>query len=384
MKFVIDKNIPLAEEAFSMLADIVKLNTTDITAGSVHDADVLIVRSETKVARSLLHGSKVRFVGTATIGTDHIDVDYLKAEGITFASAPGCNSNSVKEYIVAGLLHCAKNNQFSLKGKTIGVVGVGNVGSKVVQAANALGMTVLQNDPPRARKEQNTQFVPLDALMDVDILTIHTPLTKTGNDPTYHLFDAQRLKKLNEGIIFINSSRGAVVDTPALISVIQERRLSSTIIDVWENEPGIDTTLLPIVTLGTPHIAGYSFEGKINGTTMIRDAVCRYLGLDSSWNPWQYVESPAISKIDVPRSLNSLEEVLCYIVHQCYDISVDDVALKRLSSLPSDEQGIYFRGLRAGYRIRREFSNVAVHLHNEHSQFQDNIVALGFNCNAKQ
>lgn len=380
MKFVVDKNIPLAEEAFNALGDVVRLGTADITADSVRNADILIVRSETKVNQSLLQGSSVRFIGTATIGTDHIDTDYLKSSGIDFASAPGCNSNSVKEYIVAALLHLAQEKKFSLKGKSIGVVGVGNVGSKVIDAATALGMSVLQNDPPRARKEGNAHFHSLDELMDADIITLHTPLTKIGDDLTYHLFDAQQINKIKKGAIVINSSRGAVVDTPALKKAIQDRQLSTAILDVWENEPTIDTTLLPLITLGTPHIAGYSLEGKINGTTMIRTAVCKHLGIDPSWDHLQHIPKPAVTTVHAPDNLNSADEVLSYVVRQCYDIVYDNEILQRMIAMPTNEQGIYFRGLRSGYRVRREFSNVTVQLGKSHAKYQFIITALGFKC----
>ncbi len=380
MKFVVDKNIPLVEKAFGSLGEVRLVETGEFTPEVVRDADVLVVRSETKVNQTLLEGSRVKFVGTATIGTDHIDLDYLISKGIAFASAPGCNSNSVKEYIVAGLLHLSSIKGFSLKGKTIGVVGVGNVGSKVVKVAEALGMTVLQNDPPRARIEGSSIFVPLDELMSADIITLHVPLTKLGEDATYHLFDEKRIAKIKSGTVFINTSRGAVVETAALKKAIRDKRIASTVIDVWENEPKIDTELLSAVTIGTPHIAGYSLEGKTNAIRMVREAFCDHFQIESSWDPTEELGVPEITNITVPEDILQTEEILHRIVNQCYNIAYDDEKLSGMLTLPSMYRAEYFKKLRTGYRTRREFTNVTVHLPTQHESLQEIISKLGFKC----
>ncbi len=378
MKIVVDKNIPLVEKAFCSLGDITTVETGEFSSEVVHDADVLIVRSETKVNQSLLYGSRVKFVGTATIGTDHIDLDYLTSKGIAFASAPGCNSNSVKEYIVAALLQLSLTKGFSLKGKTIGIVGVGNVGTKIVTVAKALGMTVLQNDPPRARAEGTSFFVPLDELLSADIITLHVPLTKSGEDATYHLFDEKQFSKMKSGTIFINTSRGAVVETTALKKVISEKRITSTVIDVWENEPAIDTDLLSVVTIGTPHIAGYSLEGKTNAVCMVREAYCNYFKISSLWDPNKEMSTPEITHITVPDKILSIEEILHLIVSRCYNIAYDDEKLTGMLTLPNMYRAEYFKKLRTGYYTRREFTNVTVHLPTRHESLKEIITTLGF------
>lgn len=368
------------EKAFGSLGDVIAVETGEFTSEAVHDADVLIVRSETKVNQSLLESRRVKFVGTATIGTDHIDLDYLISKGIAFASAPGCNSNSVKEYIVAALLHLSSTKGFSLKGKTIGVVGVGNVGSKVVKVAEALGMTVLQNDPPRARIEGSSIFVPLDELMSADIITLHVPLTKLGEDATYHLFDEKRISRIRSETIFINTSRGAVVETASLKKAIRDKRIASTIIDVWENESKIDTELLSAVTIGTPHIAGYSLEGKTNAVRMVREAFCDHFQIESSWDPKAELGMPDITDIKVPEDILQKEEILHRIVNQCYNIAYDDEKLSGMLTLPGMYRAEYFKKLRTNYQTRREFTNVTVHLPTQHESLKEIITALGFKC----
>jgi erythronate-4-phosphate dehydrogenase len=381
LKFVVDQRIPLAHEAFDSFGEVTAVPMNEITAEQVRDADVLIIRSEIKVNRSLLDRSRVKFVGTTTIGTDHLDTDYLRTAGIAFASAPGCNSNSVKEYVVAALLYLSVEKGIPLGGKSIGIVGVGNVGSKVATVARALGMTVRENDPPLARSTGDPRFVTLDELMDCDIVTLHVPLTQTGSDPTFHLFDQRRIGLMKRGAILINTARGAVVETGALRRAITTHHLSHTIIDVWENEPRIDTDLLPLVTLGTPHIAGYSWEGKFNGVRMIRDAVVRHFGFSSSlWNPLRRLNVPGVPMLRVPPSVASVNETLQEVVRQCYDITLDDGNIRRMLTMPTVDQPAYFAQLRSNYRVRREWSNVTVHVPHDRAEFTNGLTQLGFHA----
>ncbi|HTY58756.1 MAG TPA: 4-phosphoerythronate dehydrogenase, partial [Bacteroidota bacterium] len=273
MNIAVDRNIPLAGSAFAGLGNVTLLETTAVTPANVRDAGALVIRSETRVGPGLLEGSAVRFVGSATIGTDHIDIPYLASKGIAFANAPGSNANSVKEYVLAALLTLARRGGFGLRGKTLGIVGVGNVGSRVSGMARSLGMTVFENDPPRARKEGGGAFLPLDALMEADIVTLHVPLTRTGSDPTYHLFDAGRIGRMKPGSILLNTSRGAVVETAPLSRALRDGHIAAAVIDVWEGEPLIDTGLLGLAALGTPHIAGYSIDGKVKAAGMVRAAL---------------------------------------------------------------------------------------------------------------
>ncbi len=378
MKFIVDRNLPLVTTAFGALGEVKALDTAFLTNASVRNADVLIVRSETTVDRALLEGSRVKFVGTATIGTDHVDLAYLSSKSIAFASASGCNANSVKEYIVSALLFLSSQGEFALKGKSIGVVGVGNVGSKVVQAAETLGMRVLQNDPPLARQTGDRRFVPLDELMEADIITLHVPLTRSGPDATHHLFGKARFGRLRPGAIFINTSRGAVVESQSLREAVINKQLRCTVLDVWENEPNIDAELLNMVTLGTPHIAGYSMEGKTNAVRMVRESVCQHFGISSSWDPAEELGDLPAPEINVTGGSASTESVLHQIVSRCYDIRIDDANLRRTVLHNTGDRGEWFRKLRSTYRVRREFSNSTVRLSRQYEFLADTIVRLGF------
>jgi erythronate-4-phosphate dehydrogenase len=359
MKIVADPNIPYIHEAFAPLGDITLIPGRQINAAGVRDADLLLVRSVTPVNAALLDGSRVQFVATATIGFDHIDRHYLERRGISFATAAGSNANSVAEYIVAAMLELGHRQGWRLRDKTLGVVGVGNVGRKVVGYAEALGMRVLQNDPPRQRAENLVSFVPLDRILaEADIITLHVPLTKTGPDATRHLFSPQR------GLI-INSSRGAVLDNKKLLAA----HLAGLVLDVWEGEPNLLPGLLEKVDIGTPHIAGYSFDGKVNGTRMIYEAACRHLGVNPTWQP--VLPVPPVPRIEADVTGMDDEDALRKIIHQVYDITADDAALRRVGSAGFDK-------LRAEYPVRREFSNTSLHLAGCGQSLETKLRALGF------
>ena len=268
MKITVDENIAYGKEAFSQFGDVGLLHGRKISPDSVKDSDALIVRSITKVDKSLLEGSKVKFVGTATIGKDHIDLEYLKENNITFADAAGCNAHAVKEYIFTALSDVLTKKSLKFNNLSIGIIGAGNVGSKVAYCADTLGMETIINDPPLKRKTGNKIYKELDEALRADIVTLHVPLNKEGIDKTVHLLDYERLNGLKDNCILINSSRGSVVDNDALEKIIEKKNFT-VILDVWENEPGLKPGLLKKVYIGTPHIAGYSYEGKVNGTTMI-------------------------------------------------------------------------------------------------------------------
>ena len=320
-KIVVNKHTPSVVEAFSHLGEVVALETLAVTRETVRDADILVVRSETKVNERLLEGSSVRFVGTVTIGTDHVDERYLASKGITFVSAPGSNSNSVKEYIAAALCVWSRRNSTPLIGKTIGIVGVGNVGSKVAIAARALGLNVVLNDPPLGRITGDSNYRPLDELMDGDFITIHVPLTKSGNDATFHLFDDARISKMKRGVVLINTSRGKVVETNALIDALSSHHLSASILDVWEGEPVLNTELLSRVLVGTPHIAGYSLDGKLNACRMVYEAVCRFLGVQPAWKIDASLP-PDTARITVPSGMTETNEIVRSVIGQAYDIEL--------------------------------------------------------------
>jgi erythronate-4-phosphate dehydrogenase len=378
LHIVVDRNTPFVVDAFAHLARVTALRTLEITNDAVRDADVLIVRSETKVDRSLLDRSRVRFVGTVTIGIDHVDVEYLREQNIGFACAPGSNANSVAEYMAAALLKLAEHTGNSLKGKTLGVVGVGNVGSKVVRVAETLGMQVLQNDPPLARSTGEKRFVQLDELMDADFVTLHVPLTKTGPDATYHFFDETQIGKMKRGSVLINTARGAVVDTTALKQALEGGRLSAAIVDVWENEPAIDVELLSWVLLGTAHIAGYSLDGKVNALRMVYKAVCERFRLQDGWSVDHQLPEIQGKRIAWEDVHVSGEDLLRRVIRQVYDIELDDRLLRGLSSIANEKRADCFRQLRAEYRIRREFFNTEVELPGGFEHEAKTLASLGF------
>lgn len=377
LNIVVNRNTPLAVEVFSRLGNVTALDTTDVTKQSVRNADILIVRSETKVDGNLLGGSAVRFVGTVTIGTDHIDLEYLASREIQFASAPGSNSNSVAEYLAAALLVWSQRARQTLRGKTIGVVGVGNVGSKVARVARSLGMNVVLNDPPLQRKEGSDAYRPMDELMGADFISLHVPLTRSGPDATFHLFDEHRIRKMKPGAVLINTSRGSVVASSAVSGALSSKHLSTAILDVWEVEPVIDMALLNQVMLGTPHIAGYSLDGKVNALRRVYEQVCRFLKI-----PAEPVDVPidgtGREEISVPEDMSGEEAVLHNIVRQTYDIELDDRLLRHVVSLPGSERGPFFMKLRADYRIRREFPHTRVILSSRHESLHETLRNLGF------
>jgi erythronate-4-phosphate dehydrogenase len=375
---VVNKHTPYVVKAFERIGKVTALDTQEITKDTVKDADILIVRSETKVDHTLLEGSRIKFVGTVTIGTDHVDEEYLAKNGIVFVSAPGSNSNSVSEYITAALLELPHNQVFSFRDKSIGIVGVGNVGSKVWRKAEALGLRVLLNDPPLQRQGSTYPLHAIDALMDADIVTLHVPLTRTGPDTTYHLFDENRIRKMKGGSILINSSRGSIVDTEALKHTLTDRHLASAVLDVWEKEPTIDTALLELVSLGTQHIAGYSIDGKVNALRMNYEAVCRFLGIPQGQEITTLLPESALPAIRVEEIHTSELQTLREIIRQCYDITVDDQLLRKTISLPKEEQGKYFSRLRKEYRIRKEFFHTTVEVKNNAVELFNVLQLLGF------
>jgi erythronate-4-phosphate dehydrogenase len=375
---VVNKHTPYVVQAFEKIGKVTALDTREITKETVRDADILIVRSETKVNQDLLEGSRVKFVGTVTIGTDHVDEDYLAKNGITFVSAPGSNSNSVSEYMTAALLELAYRNGFLLRDKTIGIVGVGNVGSKVWRKAEALGMKVLLNDPPLERQGSSYPLHSLDELMKADILSLHVPLTRTGPDATYHLFDENRIRKMKRGAILFNTSRGAVVETDALKRTLTDGHLSASILDVWEKEPMINVSLLDLVLFGTQHIAGHSLDGKVNALRMNYESVCRFLSRSADQDINGLMPDPALPEINVESIHTSMQQTLHDIVKQCYDINSDDRLLRQIKSIPEQDRGKFFSKLRTDYRIRREFFNYTVCVGSEAQSLVDVLQLLGF------
>lgn len=375
LKLIVDENIAFAKNAFNQFGSVTLLPGRAITNNTLKDTDILIVRSITNVDEKLLKETPVKFVGTATIGTDHIDLDYLKKNNIAFADAKGCNAYSVAEYILAALLNFAVKFDFSLKDKSIGMVGVGNVGSKVAVFTEALGMKVLLNDPPLKRKGDRRNFIDLDEITKCDIITLHVPLNMVGIDKTYHLFNKKILSKLKDGTILINSARGAVINNKDLLDVISKKNLK-VVLDVWENEPDINVELLKKVHIGTSHIAGYSHEGKVNGTKIIYNSLCDFLGHKKSFS--FELEKP----INFLRDINESENVevgLEKLISKIYSLKDDDAKMRRMLTMNKEERIKYFDLLRKNYPKRREFNNYKVQSNNLSLHLKDVLQKLRFN-----
>ena len=285
MKVIIDHKIPYLKEAIENITDdVVYLPGNAFTRETVKDADALIVRTRTKCNRELLEGSKVKFIATATIGYDHIDTEYCREAGITWTNCPGCNAGSVEQYVHSVLLLLKEKKGLDLKNATIGVVGVGHVGSRVARMAEGLGMKVLLNDPPRAEQGE-PGFVDLATMArECDVITFHTPLNREGAYRTYHLVDEDFLFSLERAPFVINSSRGEVVDTASLLVALAAGKIKAAVIDTWEYEPRISKELMEVAFLATPHIAGYSADGKANATRMSLEALCRFFGIEADFS----------------------------------------------------------------------------------------------------
>lgn len=371
MKIIIDNKIPYIKGALERFADVVYLPGNLTTADVVKDADALITRTRTICDKALLQGSRVRFIATATSGFDHIDTSYCKAAGIEWVNAPGCNAESVNQYITSALFSCSMRKRFALKDKTIGIVGAGQVGSRVAKTCEILGMKVLLNDPPRERAEGPSQFVSLDTIREqADIISFHVPLNMEGIDRTYHMVCPQFLQGLKRKPLIMNSCRGEVFDTVAVVKARKANDLSGLVIDCWENEPEPDLNLLGLADYGTPHIAGYSKEGKANGTKNSVQAISKFfeLGIDD-WVP-PGVESPSNPVITLDGSYQDEESMLADAIHSTYDIESDDRTFRENPHL--------FEKLRGDYPVRREFDAYSIRAADVEKEVLEKLKKLGF------
>jgi erythronate-4-phosphate dehydrogenase len=371
IQIVADDKIPFLKGVLDEVARIEFLPGGAIKKEDLLLADALITRTRTRCNREILEGTGVRFIASATIGFDHIDTAYCRQRGIVWSNAPGCNSSSVRQYMVSALLYLASEHGLDLSGLTLGVVGVGNVGSKVASAAGGLGMNVLLNDPPRMREEGMEGFVELDELLSrSDIVSLHVPLQRSGTDPTWHMVDAAFIQKVKDDAVLFNTSRGEVVDEKALLEGIRRGKLSKVVLDVFENEPHIDHELLDLAALATPHIAGYSLDGKANGTMAAVRSVSRYfnLGLDH-WEP-ENIPPPVPEEILADASQGDPTDLLWEIYRQTYDVTADD---QRLREHPSS-----FEHLRGTYPPRREPPAFAVRLFQGYPEIRYVLELLGF------
>jgi len=378
LKIIADDKIPFLKGVMEPYVDIVYLPGAKITAEDAKDADAIFTRTRTKCNESLLKGSRVKLIATATIGYDHIDTDYCDAAGIRWVNAPGCNSWSVHQYITTAIATLAYKRNLKLSGLTLGVIGVGNVGSKVALAAEALGMRVLLNDPPRADKEGDDAFTTLDNLLaESDIVTCHTPLTKPLDPyPTYHLASHDFFNKMKDRAIFINSSRGPVTDTQALKHAAKTK-LSDYILDVWEGEPVLDSSLLEGAFIGTPHIAGYSSDGKANGTAACVHEFCSFFGLDAlkGWYPESIPPPPVPTTFCIDGTGKCNEQVIYEAVTHTYPILEDSARLKKSPSTFEEQRG--------GYWIRREFKNFTLTVVNLNPTVSESLKNIRLKINSE-
>jgi erythronate-4-phosphate dehydrogenase len=378
LSILVDENVPYARETFGRLGAVKLLPGRLITTAEVRKADALIVRSVTRVDSDLLDGSPVKFVGTATIGFDHVDTRFLADNRICFVSAPGSNANSVAEYVVAALLEMSRRRGVPLEGSKLAVVGVGNVGSRTVEKAEALGMRCLLNDPPKQRETGNPKYLTLpDVLSEADYVTVHVPLTREGPDATWKAVNESFFQSMKAGACFINTSRGRVVDEADLVKATKSRRVPLAVLDVWEGEPNISPQTVEKVMLGTPHIAGYSFEGKVAATVMLYRALCARFGVCAEVGMKDLLPASPVPYIDLSVISGSDEELLRVAVPQLYDIVADDRNLRRAMTA-KERRGIEFDLLRKNYPKRREFYHTTLALPKGRSALARKAAGLGF------
>jgi erythronate-4-phosphate dehydrogenase len=383
MKIIADQQIPHVAQAFSAFAEVTLCNGREITAEKIQHADVLLLRSVTVVDANLLEHSQVKFVASATSGLNHIDLDYLQGNDIGFAHAKGSNARSVAEYVLSSLFVLADQNDFKFKDKTVGVIGCGDVGSRVIELLETMGVKMIKNDPPLKYASGNgsgssEKYRDLQELLSADIITLHVPLTSDGSYPTHNLLDMEFLSQLNDDVILINTARGGVINEVALKNHLACHENMKVVLDVWEDEPNIDLDLLTQSDIGTPHIAGYSADGKIHATEMIFGSVCEYFKLDHKWNP--DFELPVTNSLELPlgSELDDQDAIQMAILAS-YDVRGDSASLRQLPGISIEQRGQYFDELRKNCPVRREFPATVFHLPEGRKTLAGKLKQLGFN-----
>ena len=376
MLIVADENIPLLDAFFAGFGEIRRVPGRAIDRATVEQADVLLVRSVTNVNRALLEGSKVRFVGTCTIGTDHLDLDYFTEAGITWSSAPGCNARGVVDYVLGSLMTLAEIEGVELPQRTYGVIGAGEVGGRLIKVLKGLGWNVKVCDPPRQAVEGG-DYVSLEQIIEqCDVISLHTPLTRTGAGATWHLFDEPRLQQLKPGTWLINAARGPVVDNAALHNVLLAREDLQAVLDVWEAEPEVDVDLAELCVLATPHIAGYSLDGKQRGTAQIYQAYCEFIGQTPSIQLSDLLPAPWLSEVTLHADSDPAW-ALAMLCRGVYDPRRDDADFRRSLVGNVAEQRAAFDVLRKQYPVRREIEGLKVRIDGDSQQMQKIVAALG-------
>jgi len=368
MQILADQNMPLVEEYFSDFGEIKRFDGRSITADMLVDVDVLLTRSVTNVNENLLsQANKLKFVGTATIGTDHIDQAYLADKGIYFTSAPACNSAAVAEYVISAIYALSQEDDFKVQDRVVGIIGVGNIGIRLNEKLKALGIQTLLCDP--INQSDNLDYVSFETLIaQSDVISLHVPLIAEGEHKTKHIFNEQTLNALKADTILINASRGDVIDNHALLSLMKQDKALTLVLDVWENEPNILTELLDYVRFGSVHIAGHTLEGKARGTYMLYQALCQQNDVQIKYQLSDFLPEPVIKDININHSFAPSD--IRALVHHIYDLRTDHgLICNQLTA-----KGFDF--LRKNYPPRREFS--AVNILGTNKQQADQLSKLGF------
>lgn len=377
MKIIVDENMPYAEELFSQIGDVILKPGRSLTADDLIDVDALMIRSITKVNADLISkANKLRFVGSATAGMDHVDQPLMKEKGIFFTAAPGCNKVGVAEYVFSVMMVLAQQQGFSVFDKTVGIIGAGQVGSYLEKCLKGMGIKVLLNDPIKQEEGDPRHFTPLAELIEAsDIITLHTPITKAGAYPTHHMFDDTVLNGLRADQILINAARGPIVDNSALKRRLQKNDGFTAALDVFEFEPEVDMELLPLLAFATPHVAGYGLEGKARGTTMIFNSYCEFLNNELRAHASDLLPTAPVPKMLLDRSWD--EAILHNITQVIYDVRKDDALFRREISKPGA-----FDLMRKNYWDRREYSAVTL-MGNESCNLAP-LAELGFQIEVSQ
>lgn len=378
MKIVVDKDIPFVDECFSILGDVEILDGRCISRDTLSQADALVVRSITPVNEKLLAGSSVRFVGTVTSGTEHVDLAYLKNNGIGFAGAPGFNSRAVAEYVLSSLFVLKDMLGIDLHGKTAAIIGCGHAGSLVKDFLQVLGIECMANDPPLKDLTEDKRYCEIEDIFTADIVTLHVPLVREGKYPTTGMVDEEFLSRLKHDVILINTSRGDVIDERSLLTSLAREKPAGIVLDVWQNEPDINADLLSRVDIGTSHIAGYSMDARIRATHEVFGQVCEYFnyGYDAELLKTSFY--PEISQLPVKEYDDDIDAIQMAVLAG-YDVRADSSALSHMLELCEEKRGEYFDELRSNYRNRREFPAMCINLPAGSSRVADKLEKLGFN-----
>ncbi len=373
---IADERIPFVLEAFQPFGNLITLPGREMNAITIREADILIVRSVTPVDELLLGKSKVRYVATASTGYDHVDIRYLQNEGIHFFPALGCNANAVAEYIVVAIAELCRRYSLKMNELTLGIVGAGQIGTRVYEKANILGMNALLNDPPLKDKTDDPVYRSReDVLSQSDIVSLHVPLTDESPYPTRKMVDKGFLNTMKDGAFLINTSRGAVIDENVLLDYLSSGVLRGAVLDVWENEPAINTGLLERVEIGTPHIAGHSVDGKVNATVMVYNDLCNFLGIAGEWKPEGLPEPP--EPVISVEHMTDIHKAVIHALLRAYPIEKDDARLRRLLDVEETEQATFFDSVRSEHLTRREFDSY--YIRGGEIAVINTLTKLGFN-----